>query len=225
MFKLFLLGSLVISAGAGDIIAVLLGSKRLAATPLVALAAWRVLFHPFHKVCSAALVARGRVRSKFYVDALAAALRVALVTAAVFTTSLSAVVVATLGALAGGAIAYIIALRSELAGAWGRFVGGLARIAAATIVAGVALERVGLGWRAAANAASGSYTLHGLALLHLGIEATVVAGIYALVLLVLWRAFGRPEGPESTAISLLRAVVPVRRLLGSASHLVSRSRR
>ena len=210
---------LAISAGAAEIVSLLLGSHWSAAVPLVAIAGWSAVFQPFHSVCGAVLVARGRVRRKFLITALAAAVRVVLVTLAVFSGSLTIVVCATFGALGGGAIAYILALRSDLVGEAGHFLGGVARIAAAIAAAGLVLTQLKVGWQPLADVALDGRPQHILTLLHLGIEGTIAVGAYGLVLLALWLICGSPDGPEKAVLTLLRELVPARGLWGSATRL------
>ena len=216
---------LVISAGAAEIVSLLLGPHWSAAVPLVAIAAWSVVFQPFFSVCGAALVARGKVRRRFLITMLAAAVRVTLVTLAVFSGSLVVVVCATLGAFGSGAIAYVLGLRSDLLGEAGRFLGGLVRIAAAIAAAALALATLKLGWQPLAEVALGSHSRHIVALLHLGIEGTIATAVYGLVLLALWLVCGSPDGPEKAVLTLLREVVPVRGLWLSATRLAGQFRR
>ena len=49
-----------------------------------------------------------------------------------------------------------------------------------------------------------------LAVWHLGVEGAVATAVYGLVLLALWLAWGRPDGPEQTILGLLREFIPAR---------------
>jgi O-antigen/teichoic acid export membrane protein len=212
---------LLISAGAADFVSLLLGAKWLAAAPLVVIAAWGTLFHPVHYVCSAALVARGNVRGKFYVTAMGAVLRVALVTLAVFTGNLSVVIVATLVALGGGAVFYLALLKSTLRSKGVGFLAGLLRIAAGTAATGLLLRMLNLGWQPPMDAALDNRSRELLALFHLAGAGAVTVAAYGAIILLLWLISGRPDGPEKLVLGVLRHFVPVGIFRGVAARPVS----
>lgn len=217
--------ALVISAGAPDLVAVLLGPKWSHAAPLVVIAAWCAVFYPVQYVCSAALVARGEVRSKFLVTAAGAVLRVTFITLAVSTESLPMVVVGMLVALGGGAAFYVAMAIPELRTGAGHLLGGLLRIGAATVATGLLLAALHLGWQPVSEAARDHRAWEIVALLHLTIKGTVAAGAYGLLILALWLAWGRPDGPETTVFSLVREFLPAGMLRRASARLMSPARR
>ena len=202
--------ALVISAGAANLVAILLGNKWSAAAPLVAIAAGQCLFEPFIQVAGAALVARGHVRGQFVVTALSAALRAVFVTLAALTGSLTMIIVATSAALGSSAFLYAYPLQSDLKGELGRFLASLARIALASTAAGLMLIALGFGWEPAKN----DLSWHVAPFVNLGLLTTIVAATYTMTVLVLWFALGRPNGPERIVLNLLQEFTPIRWLGG-----------
>ena len=203
--------ALVISAEAGSIVHLLLGNRWLAAVPLVVIAAWRVLLHPFHVVSRSVLIARGRVRQNFWISLTMTAGRVALITVAALTGSLVTVIEASLVILTAGALLYGWALWADFKAQAGRLGMGLLRIAIATAGAGLVLKGLGLGWQATVPAAPAhGLAAHATELLYLGGAATVAALTYLAVLGTLWLAAGRPSGPEQLLLNRLNDLVPGR---------------
>jgi PST family polysaccharide transporter len=202
--------ALTISAGAANLVAILLGNRWSAAAPLVAIAAGQCVFQPFIQVAGAALVARGHVRGQFVVTAVSAALRAVFVTLAALTGSLTMVIVATSAALGSSALLYAYPLQSDLKGELGGFLASLARIALASTAAGLMLIALGFGWEPAKN----DLSWHVAPFVNLGLLTAIVAATYATTLLVLWFAFGRPNGPERIVLNLLQEFTPVRWLSG-----------
>ena len=207
--------AVTISAGAANLVAILLGSKWSAAAPLVAIAAAQCVFQPFIQVAGAALVARGHVRGQFVVTAVSAALRAVFVTLAALTGSLTMVIVATLAALGSSALLYAFPLRSDLKGEVGGFLAGLARIALASAAAGVTLIALGFGWESGQN----DLSWHFAAFFNLGLMTAIVVATYTMTLLALWLAVGRPNGPERIVLNLLQEFTPTRWLSGIAARL------
>jgi len=193
--------ALVISAGAGNLVAVLLGSKWLEAAPLVVLAASLCLFQPFIQVSRAAFIARGQVRGQFIIATIAAGVRAGLVVLAAMSGSLAAVVVATVAASAVNMFLYTRSLRPELRGRVGTLLAGLARIALATGAAALALIALRLGWQPVTLGRS----WHALmAIVDVGLITMVVTATYLTALFGLWLGFGRPDGPERTVLGVLQ---------------------
>lgn len=198
--------ALVISAGAADFVSVLLGAKWSAATPLVAIGVWCAIFYPVHYVCGAALIARGQTRSNFLVTVASAVLRVGFITLGVLSGRLSFVIVGMVAALGGRTLVYLVMLRSELRSQARKLFAALLRILTGTAAAAFVLATSGLGWQPVPSDTL-AHRLHILAVWHLGIEGAVATGVYGLVLLALWLAWGRPDGPERAALGLLREFI------------------
>ena len=91
-------------------------------------------------------------------------------------------------------------------GELGGFLAGLARIALASTAAGLTLIALGFGWEPAKN----DLSWHVALFVNLGLLTAIVAATYAMTLLVLWFAFGRPNGPERIVLNLLREFTPIR---------------
>jgi len=207
--------ALVISAGAANLVTILLGPKWSAAAPLVAIAAAQCVLQPFIQVAGAALVARAHVRAQFLVTTGSAALRAVFVTLAALTGSLTMVIVATSAALGCSALLYAFPLQSDLKGQLGSFLAGLVRIALATTAAGVMLIASGFGWEPAKS----DLLWHFATFLNLSLVGMIVTATYAMTLFALWFAVGRPNGPERIVVNLLKEFTPPRWLSGVAARL------
>lgn len=225
MFALLLVVTpiaLVVSARASDLVAVLLGAEWSAATPLVTLAAWGCLLYPMNSVGTAALVARGQVRKRFYLVAIMAALRVALVILAVLTGSLIVVIVATIVALAMLAGGYAVSLAPEMSKAG--VGGGLLRVVGAAVITAGVLQALGLGW----SRTIGLLPQHDgrvlLAFLHLAGSGLVAAAVYGAAILAFWLLSGRPRGGESMVLGTLEQVLPASGLRTISSRLLASNR-
>ena len=211
--------ALVISARAGDLVALLLGANWSATAPLVVLAAWGSLLYPIHAVGGAVLVARGDVRGKFYITAAGAALRITLVVLAVLTGSLPVVVLATIGALAGGAVCYVFKLKPDLREPG--LLAGFLRIAGAAIIAAFLLKMLGLGWQPTMSAMPYNHARNVLALLHLSGAAMVAGGAFGVVALFLWLTAGRPDGAEKLILGVLQQFLPPGGLRALSTRLIA----
>lgn len=193
--------ALVISAGAGSLVPLLLGAKWLATAPLVAIAASQCLFEVFNRVTSAVLIARGHVRSQFVLTAIAAFLRSVLIICAALIGSLTAVVLASVAAVFGYAAVNLIALRADLRRDVARFVGGLARIAIVALASGLILAVLSLGWAPVVRTST-----HFSNLIELCRVGAIVALVYFPALVLLWLAVGLPDGPENILFRLVQDI-------------------
>lgn len=202
--------ALVISAEAGSMVQLLLGNQWLAAVPLVVIAAWRTLMHPFHAVSQSVLLARGRVRRLFWISLTLAGMRVALVSAAALSGSLVMVIYASIVVLAVGAVLYSWPLWPDFKGEVVPLGMALLRIAIAAVGAGLVLQGLGLGWQATLVGSVHGFAGNATVLLHLGGAAMVAALAYLAVLTVLWLAAGRPYGPEQLLLGRLNDIIPGR---------------
>jgi len=211
--------ALIISAGAGNLVAILLGNKWLDAAPLVVIAASVCLFQPFIQVARAAFIARGLVRAQFIIDAIAAGVRAALVVLAAMSGSLTAVVVATVAAVAINMLLYTRSLRPELRGRVGGLLAGLARIALATGAAALVLIALRLGWQPP-DLDRPEHDL--MAVVNVGLITMAVAATYMAVLIGLWFGFGRPNGPERAVLGMLQEFALGRALTGMGARATAR---
>jgi len=203
--------ALVISAGAEDVVAVLLGSKWLDAAPLVVIAASLCLFQPFIQVSRQAFIARGQVRGQFIIAIIAAGVRAALVVLAALSRSLTVVVVATVAASAVNMLLYVRSLRPELRGRVGGLLAGLARIMLATGAAVLMLIALHLGWQPI-DLGRPRYAL--MAIVNVGLITMTVTATYVAALFGLWFALGRPDGPERAVLGVLQEFAMGRWLTG-----------
>ena len=218
--------ALVISAAAADLVPLLLGSRWLAAIPLVTLAAWRVMLRPFQSVGATALTARGWVRGNFLIVSVGAVLRAVVVVAAVATGSLPIVIVATIVALAAGAILYAVPFWPELKAEGGGFLPCLWRFTIALGVTSLLLAGLGLGWQpqpAVAALASVSVRVLGL-LLHVAAIGSVAVLAYVAALAGLWFACGKPNGPERMVLNLVQEFLPAKRVRTATARSLLRLR-
>jgi len=190
-----------ISAGAGYVVAALLGAKWQAAQPLIYVLAFMCLFSPFSWVCSSALMARGFVRSNFLANLLASSIKVSILSAVVMTTgTIMHMALASVAIIVLEAALYVCFLGKNgfvnfraVCGAW-------VRIVAAGALALIAAGYTGLAWQPVQAA-----TLP--ALLSGALLAVVVVGVFVLADLAAWQSMRRPEGPESRLIGIARGFV------------------
>jgi lipopolysaccharide exporter len=189
---------IAISAASGYIVTVLLGARWSAAQPLVAILAWQCAFSPFSFTCGTALIAAGHLRASFIANLGASAVKVAGFLGVLAVTrdlgALAAASVAIVGVEAALFVAILIRCgNSRPTG----LLGALARVAAASAAAIVAIHLSGLGWHAVETR------------LIAALFRTAVIGLLALatfvpVLFGLWLLSGRPAGPETRLLDLAR---------------------
>lgn len=199
--------AVVISAESNGLVHLLLGTRWIAAVPLVAIAAWRVPLLPFYATAQSILIARGRVKQNFCIILTITAIRVALVTAAALAGSITLVIEASIVVLSVGVVLYGWALWSDLRDEAVRFGAGIVRIVIATAGAGILLREFGLGWQAVGT--SQGLSASAMMFLHVAIAAGVAGVSYIAVLAALWLAVGRPDGPEEVLLSWLKQILPV----------------
>ena len=188
--------AIILSAAAGDVVAVLLGGQWNAVQPLMAIFAAATVIAPLGYVGSTALVARGRVRSNFIPVAAMMAPKIIVTYLAAKTGRLEIVVFFSVVLVVIECSLFAIILQREgvrLAEA----VKSILRVLAATGVTVGLLYEMGIGWQPGAGPVLDSF-LHGLGI------GGIVCSIYAALLALLWLASGRPAGPEAFVISLLR---------------------
>jgi len=189
---------LAMSAGAGDVVRVLLGAKWAVAGPLVSVFAFYCLWAPAGYVCRALLVATGKVRREFVVMAAVAAIKVVVIWEAVRTYGLVVVAGASVACSAIETLLFVAQIWPVRGPAGRRALGGLVRVALGGLVAWGALEQTGVGWGSPGMAApSGNPAGIGVAVLHLILLGVVAVGACWGSVAALWFMAGRPQGPET----------------------------
>lgn len=187
--------ALVLSAGASDVVAVLLGRQWAAAVPLVEIAAGICVFSPVSYVCMAVLITIGQVRRQFYAVAGAAALKLVVVYVAARFFNLRVVAAGLVACVAIEAALYLWQLRIVGYARLRRSAFGLLRVLLAGGVTCAVLTQIGGTWtRAAPVAFVGSRYIDSL--LELVLLGAVSAVTFSCCVAVFWLASGRPEGPE-----------------------------
>ena len=181
---------LSLSAASGPIVEVLLGTKWAEAWPIVAVLSWICVFSPYSFISSMALVANGHVRRNFMVNVAASAIKLATLLSAVSLTADPIIIGAVSAACVSiESLLFLMTLRGTGAIRLRPALGGLARTVAATVLALGAVVWSGLGWQAGLGSA-GSNLIRGFEI------GGLAAGVFALTVLLLWQATGRPDGPE-----------------------------
>jgi O-antigen/teichoic acid export membrane protein len=201
--------AVILSTAAGDVVDILLGRRWLSAVPIVSIMAWSCLASAVRQICGAVLIATGAVRRQFVSVMIVSVVRVFVVYFVARNFSLSAVAAAAVGFSALEALLFVVQVRAS----------GHARIRSAL----TALLRAVPAGAAAVVIAQQAKTISMYSRLdssthlrHLGsmLDLITVGGasilVYAIVLLSLWVALGRPDGPEKLALRLVRNMLPAR---------------
>lgn len=186
-----------LSAASGYIVAVLLGEKWGNVQPLMAAITWGCLFLPLSRICSATLVARGEVRRDFFVVAVSSALRVGCIGFAVFFWGeLTMIAWASVVYAFGEGVCSLIALRSLKKGVFKGTAAPVFRVMLAGALAVAAIWFSGYGWQSVAGMPVFWALFYG------GCVVVASLGLFAALLLLIWLASGRPEGPEGRILGL-----------------------
>ena len=185
-----------ISAGAGYVVAALLGAKWQAAQPLIYTLGFICIFSPFPWVCTSALMAKGFVRSNFLANLMSSTTKVTvLVLVTMLTGTLAHIALAEVVVMALEAAIFAALLsRSGFVGARD-IAGPILRILLASAAAIIAAWSTGLAWHPIQMT-----TLPALS--HGALLAAVVMSVFAAVDLGCWFAVGKPEGPEARLIGV-----------------------
>lgn len=195
---------IVLSAASTYGVGVLLGPTWSAAAPLVAIMTLSVFLSPFSYTASVVLTALGKLKSNFLVVTTASVAKIALLYIAAQTGNLRVIAAASVTIVSVESAMFIYMLRrngSQVSGLWKP----LFRVAASTCLAALTLYATGLAWAGAVVPPLLECVVYG------SILAAVGFGTYALALLGLWAAAGRPDGPER---QVLAVVLPGLRRLG-----------
>lgn len=198
--------ALVLSAGAGSVVTVLLGAKWVAARPLIEIMAWICLFSPISYVCGAVLITIGAVKRQFHGVAVAAVGRVVILYFAARTGRLEVLALGTVASVVMEAMILLWQLRAAGYANLRRSALGLLRGALSGGVAIAVLAWLGGGWTAAPAVVFVAAPLLDN-LLHLTWLGVVASVTFGGCVSLLWLASGRPEGPERIVFRLARDMV------------------
>ena len=201
--------ALVLSAGAGYVVTVLLGAKWVEARPLIEIMAWICLVSPVSYVCGAVLITIGQVRRQFHAVAAAAAARVAILYLAARSSSLEMIALGGVVSVALEVLLLVWQVRAVGYARLRRSAFGLLRVALSGAVAAAALTQLGGTWTAVPPVAFvASPVLDSL--LYLALIGGVTVVTFGGCVILLWLASGRPEGPERIVFRLARDMVAPR---------------
>jgi O-antigen/teichoic acid export membrane protein len=189
--------SIGISAVAAPIVTLAFGTKWMMATPVVQILAAACVFSVSGRVSWTLFSAFALLRSLFWFGVVISIVQLLLLVPFIWHWGLIGAAMATaLGGLIEQAVYTVIAFRrfaippsALLRRAW--------RCLLATIVMATALAVTGYGWEP--GTAGVTYSMN-----HLLIASGLGACIYTVALLGLWFASGRPIGPETDVLELLR---------------------
>ena len=188
--------ALVLSAASTDVVGVLLGPKWSAAAPIVAILTLSVLLSPFSNTAAQVLTATGKLKSNLAVVVCASLTKLVVLYVAAKTGSLYVIAVAALTITSVESTLFIYMLRrngSRMSG----MLWPLLRILTSLGVAALVLKASGIAWSGDVVLPVGACLLRGIALGALGF------GAYAAMLLGLWSAAGRPDGPERQIVTVV----------------------
>jgi O-antigen/teichoic acid export membrane protein len=188
-----------ISSLAAPAVAVAFGAKWLEATPIVEILAIAGIFAVVSGISATLFSAFANLRLLFWNIIAMSAIRFALLVPFVWYAGIVGAAIATaLAVLVEQLVLSVLAFRrfamhlsDLLSRAW--------RCLAASAAMTVFLAFSGLGWAPAQSDL-------GANLRHLGITSASGAAVYTAVLLGLWLASGRPRGPETDVLDLLKEV-------------------
>ncbi|MGD0103262.1 MAG: oligosaccharide flippase family protein [Rhodopila sp.] len=185
-----------ISAGAGYVVAAMLGTKWYEAQPLISILAFLCVFSPFPWVSSSALIARGLVRHNFAANAIASVMKVSILTATVtLSGTMVHIAIAAVGVMGLEAVIFVGALAHAGFVAFSKIWSPLLRILIASATAILAADLTGLAWKPA-QVTSGPAVVWG------GLLGCLVALVFGVVAVGCWIIAGKPAGPESRLINL-----------------------
>ena len=193
--------ALTLSAGAQNVVPLLLGAKWEGARPLVEIAAGICVFSPISYICMAVLVTIGQVRRQFFAFSVAAGVKVVVLYLAARSYDLDIVAAANVFASCVEALLFLRQLRIAGYARLRASAPGLLRIAVAGGVAATVLAQVGGAWGTAGGVALAGAPVLGN-LLELVLLAAVAAATFGGSVVSLWLASGRPEGPERIVFRL-----------------------
>lgn len=200
--------ALTISAGADDVVRIMLGgaARWLPAAPLVAVFSLVCLVSPVGYVVRAAMIARGLVRQEFIVMASATVVRVLAIWFAVRGYSLAVVAATGVGCFV--IETGLFCLQLGRAGGLGirQVGGGSLRLALITAATAFTLWKTDLGWAGTRMAMP-----LGSASEHLALLGLIAAGSFWGGLTLLWWITGRSEGSERILLRAMgQAISPFR---------------
>ncbi|HET7879354.1 MAG TPA: oligosaccharide flippase family protein [Acetobacteraceae bacterium] len=203
--------AVTLSYGADFVIEALLGPKWHEAAPIVAAMAWLCVASPISFVCNAVLVANGRVRRSFTGRLTASIVKtVAFVAVLSVTRRLDVVAIAMTICVFLECCAFTLLLRGLLKESLRPHVAAFVRILLAGVLAMLVLQQSGSGWQnEPISALRAALVCIEIALLALTIYIPLISG--------LWVIAGRPAGPETRALEMMRHYGGLLRVRLSAS--------
>ncbi len=187
--------ALILSAASTDVVGVLLGPKWSAASPIVAILTFSSMLSPFSLTASIVLTSMGKLKSNFAVVSLASIAKLVVLSIAARTGSLQVIAIAALTITSIESSLFIFMIRRHGSRASG-VLGPVCRLAVSLLSSAGAMYLSGIAW-------SGDIVLPVAECLGRGIALGMVGGgTYAAVLLGLWFAAGRPDGPEQQIVKV-----------------------
>ncbi|MDE2333336.1 MAG: oligosaccharide flippase family protein [Rhodospirillales bacterium] len=203
--------AIAISAAAAPVVVVLLGSKWLAAAPLVEIIALTCLMAPFTGVSNSLLWADARVVRSFLVAAVSALARVLMLVEAAQSGGLRTFVwwAAASLVLQSVVVAVVLRISGELRLRDGA--GSMLRTSLAGAATLAALWASGSAWHRRPPASTLAALVQG------GATGVLTIAVFAVVVGVLWRLAGSPPGSEARFVSMVRPLAARLRREGPAT--------
>jgi lipopolysaccharide exporter len=196
--------AIAISASAGCMVPVVLGSVWISTGPMIAVLSLLCLFSPISYVCSTLLVSCGFVRQNCVAISIAATIKIAVVFAASRTLDLNIVAWATVICVGAESVLFLQQFGRLGFRGVSHWIPALLRIALAGISTAALLWLSGYGW---------TYPTEG-SLLTFAKGITIGASailLFATTLCAAWRAGGKPAGPERRLAEVLTGLVASQR--------------
>jgi O-antigen/teichoic acid export membrane protein len=193
--------AITLSAAAGDVTRVLLGSQWVGGELLIAMFAPLAFPAVFTQVISAALVAQARVRERFFIVAFSAGAKMPIVYFVASMGNLRDVAVIMIAASIFESWLFIHRLKSWALQPVRVVTPDMVRIIVAVSVTVGVLYTTGIGWRSGA-ASIPEALLHGVGV------GSLTAAVFVGVQCALWLMAGRPDGGEMRLFQVFQDLVP-----------------
>jgi len=186
-----------LSACSGYLETGLLGPHWKGSQPMIAILTWLCIFSPYSYVCAAVLSVQGHVKRVAITNALAAAVKVAVVLYLRQFHNLPLLAFAAVGIVGLETSIFIVQLRAAGSAELRRLaMSGTRALIAAVVTSGALFCLPGTWETVTMNRVS--------ALLLGGLIGVLGFALYGGVQLILWYGSGCPEGPEGRGFTLLR---------------------
>lgn len=206
--------ALALSTSAAALVPVILGPRWGMVAPLIAVLSPICIFAPVSYTCGTMLMASGFVRQHFLAMALAAGVKIVVVSLAARSQDLLLASGVLVACVAIESLAFLLQLRRLGPLDLRRWLPTLTRIAAAAGVTGALAALSGQGWHPASSRDPTGGLLTGMVL---GLGTCVV---FWSALAAIWWCAGRPDGAERRLVGLLAGIwrgLDTGRLLRSVS--------